>query len=92
MNSGPTNISRYSLDLIRRQRNLRPNGTSSSGNGNGGNGTNGNGNSNTGNSSSHNNTDITPPPPQPMEEIDWNEMQQLAQYDDEEIERFLEDF
>jgi hypothetical protein len=76
LNSGPTNISRYALDLIRRQRLLRPGGGQAA-----------NANAN-GNAGTH--PDATPP--QPAEEIDWNEMQQLAQYDDDEIDRFLADF
>ena len=66
LGSGTTNISRFSLDLIRRQRALR-------GGKDGGNG-------------------IADAPPTHVEEVDLAEMAALANYDDEEVERFLAEF
>lgn len=60
MGSGQTNISRYSLDLIRRQKNNR-----------------------SGNTGSPNRA------PSHLEEVDLAETALLAQYDDEELERFI---
>lgn len=63
MSSGQTNISRYSLDLIRRFRNSR-------------------------NQNGANINDAAPSPTH-NEEVDWTEINALANYDDSEIERFL---
>lgn len=67
LSSGTTNISRFSLDLIRRQRALRGNGKDG-------------------------NNGVADAPPTHVEEVDLAEMAALANYDDEEIERFLAEF
>lgn len=62
LKSGPNNISRYSLDLMRRQRNIRGGGDGNM-----------------------NETSL------PIDDISMSEIALLAQYDDAELDRFLED-
>jgi hypothetical protein len=68
MSSGPTNISRLSLDLIRRQRTLRRDNN---------------------NAIKTGSSNADAPPPTHIEELDLAAIAELANYDDEEIERYL---
>ncbi len=59
MSSGPTIVSRYSLDLIRRQRAMK--------------------------------SGVTEIPTAVLDEVDMSEIERLANYDDAELDKFIED-
>ena len=64
LKSGPNNISRYSLDLMRRQKNMRGNNSDGT---------------------------ISEAALVPVDDVNMAEIALLAQYDDAELDKFLED-